>query len=358
MKIDLRKDRMTRDERWKALLNRQPLDRVPVFAFGGGFFTVHRKLTIDEYYNNPEKALDAATITIAEFGWQDLPTMSYASMGAWEFGGEIKWPSGKFAQAPIVIRKPVNSEEDVYKLRSPDVKTAGIVPLMMRFTQMQVQQNASYIGVVTMGPWSLASSICGLELLCRWVLKKPQLVHEIQQRVLPFSIELLRYWADSFGTERILPWVGGTASATNQLISPQHFKQFFLPYMKQLYDEAHKMGFKHIFCHICGEQNLNLPYFRELDFGDPGILSFGHEVDLEAAAEYFPTDIIMGNIEPAIIQTGTPDEVYELTRAVIDKGRRCPGGFILAPGCELPPRSPVDNIWAIMQAVSDYGWYD
>ena len=66
----------------------------------------------------------------------------------------------------------------------------------------------------------------------------------------------------------------------------------------------------------------------------------------------------MGNIEPAIIQTATPEEVYELTRKVIEKGKKCPGGFMLAPGCELPPRAPEENLWAIMQAVSDFGWYE
>jgi uroporphyrinogen decarboxylase len=358
MDIKIRKDRMTKDERWTALLNRQPLDRIPVYGFAMGFFTVPRGLAIGEYYNNPEKAFNAATQTIAEFGWQDLPMIGYASMGGWEFGGDIKWPSSEFAQAPTVTRRPVNSEDDVYKIHCPDVKMAGIVPLMMKLSRLQEQSGAILMGAMTMGPWSLANNICGSELLCKWTLKKPELVHEIQRRVLPFSVELLRYWADTFGTDRILPWVGGTAAATNQLISPKQFEQFYLPYMKELYNEAHKMGFKHIYCHICGEQNLNLPYFTELDFGDPGILTFGHEVDLETAAEYFPKDIIMGNIEPAVIQTGTPEEVYECTRKVIEKGKRCPGGFMLAPGCELPPRSPVDNVWAIMQAVSDFGWYE
>jgi len=66
----------------------------------------------------------------------------------------------------------------------------------------------------------------------------------------------------------------------------------------------------------------------------------------------------MGNIAPTIIQTGTQEEVYEATRKVIEQGRKCPGGFMLGPGCEMPPRAPADNVWAIMQAVSDFGWYE
>jgi len=358
VKINLRKDRMTKDERWIALLNRQPLDRIPVYGFAMGFSTVHCGSTIAEFYNKPEKAFNAVTQTTAEFGWQDLPIINYAALGAWEFGGDIKWPSGEFDQAPTVTRKPVNTEEDVDKLQVPDVKTAGIVPLTMEVAKMQAQSGAALIGAMTMGPWSLASNICGPELLCKWTIKRPELVHEIQQKVLPFSVALLHYWVDTFGTDRLLPWVGGTAAASNQLISPKQFEQFYLPYMKELYDEAHATGLKHIYCHICGEQNLNLPYFAQLDFGEPGILSFGHEVDLETATKYFPKDIIMGNIEPAFIQTATPEEVYQVTRRVIDKGKKCLGGFMLAPGCELPPRTPEENLWAMMQAVSDFGWYE
>jgi uroporphyrinogen decarboxylase len=356
--IKIRKDRMTKDERWISLLNRKRLDRIPVFAFAFGFCTIHSGLSIADAYNKPEKLFDAITRTSAKFGWQDLPMIAYASFGGWEFGGEIKWPSGDFAQAPTLTRLPVNKEEDIEKLEVPDVRKAGIVPLMMEVSKMQERSGAALVASFTLGPWSLASNICGIERLCRWTLKKPDVVHRIQEKVLPFSVGLLRYWVESFGPDRLFPWIGGSASASNQLISPRHFERFVLPYMKALYSEAHAMGIKHIYCHICGEQNLNLPYWAQLNFGDPGFLSFGHEVDLERAAEYFPKDVIMGNIEPARLQTGTAEEVYELTRKTIEKGKNCPGGFMLAPGCELPPMTPEENLWAMMQAVSDHGWYE
>jgi len=85
----------------------------------------------------------------------------------------------------------------------------------------------------------------------------------------------------------------------------------------------------------------------------PSILSFGHEVDLEVAARYFPNDIILGNVEPVVIQTGTPRQVYELSKIAIEKGRKAPGGFILAPGCELPV-----NVFAMTKAVNGFGWCD
>jgi uroporphyrinogen decarboxylase len=118
------------------------------------------------------------------------------------------------------------------------------------------------------------------------------------------------------------------------------------------------MGYKNIFVHICGEQNANLPVWAKIPFGDPGILSFGHEVDLEKAAEYFPGQVIEGNLEPAIIQTRTPEEVYQATAEVVKKGMKLKNGFIFSPGCELPPNAPVENIKAMGRAVDDFGWYD
>jgi uroporphyrinogen decarboxylase len=110
-----------------------------------------------------------------------------------------------------------------------------------------------------------------------------------------------------------------------------------LPYTKDLNEKSLSLGYKHIFCHICGEQNMNLPYWAQNPFGDPGFISFGHQVDLETATEYFPNDIIVGNLEPAIIQTGTPKEVYEAARKVIEKGKRLPGALSLhlAVKCHL-----------------------
>lgn len=339
------------------MLNRRPLDRVPVHGLATGFATVHCGLSIADAYNNPEKFFYAVNKTADDFGWQDIPHIGYGAIGAWEFGGTIKWPGGEYAQAPTVVARPVNCEKDVYSLEVPDVRNAGIVPLMMKVAQLQADSGFPLIGAHIMGPWSLASNICGPQTMLKWTIRKPELVHRIQEKTLVFSIGLLRYFVDTFGADRLLPWIGGTAAASNQLISPHTFQEFYMPYMKELYQAAHKMGIKHMCCHICGEQNANLPYFAELDFGDPGILSFGAEVDLEKAAEFFPDDIIMGNISPASLQSDSAEQVYVMATENIAKGKKCSGGFMLAPGCELPPLSQDRNLWAIMKAVSDYGWY-
>jgi len=357
MKINIKKDQMTKDERWTALLQRKPLDRVPVYAFAHGFCGVHSGLGLADVYSSPLKTFNAITSVSKKFGWQDLPIICYAATGAWEFGGDIQMPENKYDQALKVTRRPVSKPEDIDSLMIPDVQTAGIYPLAMEVSKLQATSGEGLIMVQVSGPWALACNICGVENIARWALKSPHLVHKIQEKVLPFSISVLDYWVKTFGAERIFPWVGGAALANNSLISPRMFSEFVLPYMKKLYNAAHRMKFKHLYIHICGEQNMNLPFWAQLDYGDPGILSFGTEVKLETAGKMFPKDIIMGNIDTGVLLNGTPDQVYKLTNETIEEGKKCPGGFMLAPGCEMPPNAPEENMWAMMQAVSDFGFY-
>ncbi|MBN1629534.1 MAG: methyltransferase, partial [Thermoleophilia bacterium] len=75
------------------------------------------------------------------------------------------------------------------------------------------------------------------------------------------------------------------------------------------------------------------------------------------AADLFPDDIILGNLDPAIVQTAGPQEVYEAVRKTIEVGKKIKGGYIFSPGCDLPPRAPVENVRMMTQAINDFGWY-
>jgi len=57
------------------------------------------------------------------------------------------------------------------------------------------------------------------------------------------------------------------------------------------------------------------------------------------------------------VQTGSPEQVYEATRQVIEEGKKLPNGFIFSTGCDLPPRAPLDNVRMMNRAVDDFGWY-
>ena len=87
-------------------------------------------------------------------------------------------------------------------------------------------------------------------------MKKPDLVHHLLRLSTDHSLAVFEYWKALFGTERVFPFVGEPA-ASNQLISPRQFEQFAFPYIKELHEKLLGMGYRHIYCHICGEANAN-----------------------------------------------------------------------------------------------------
>ncbi len=351
---------MTEKQRVESILNRKKPDRVPTWPFAyNGFAAIYNNLPLVAAYNDAEACYAAMRKTCQDFGWVFWPAMMYASIGAWEFGGEIRMPSGDYDQAPMVIRSPVEKDEDVYNLKWP-AADSGIFPVAAKYgelARMEKFDNAPFYSTIAAGgAFNLAGNIAGVERFMKWLVKKPQLAHYLIQEIADWESAGLLQQHKMLGIEGVLG-VGGSAISDNQLISPRQFAEFALPSIKAGQRKLRELGYKTTFVHICGEQNLNLPYWAEVDFGDPGIISVGHEVKLETAAKYFPRDVIFGNLEPAIIQTKTPAEVYEATRKVVEEGKKIEGGYIFSPGCDLPPRSPLENIRAMNKAVDDYGWY-
>jgi uroporphyrinogen decarboxylase len=145
---------------------------------------------------------------------------------------------------------------------------------------------------------------------------------------------------------------------SNQLISPKHFERFALPSHAEYIAGLKILGITRYFFHICGDQKRNLPFLSEISsWPHSAVISIGHEVALREATGFFPNDIIYGNIDPRVIQSGTPQEVYNESRKTIETGKTIRGGFILAPGCDLPVSSPQENVFAMVRAVKDAGIY-
>jgi uroporphyrinogen decarboxylase len=359
--MEERKGAMTERQRIDALLKRQKPDKVPHWPFFDmtGFAAIYQNRPIIDAYKDPKVYLELQRKVCQDFNWICSPL--FMGFGVEEFGGERKLPESEFSQAPMTTRYQVESEEDVYKLKLPDLKkSVGMArdtefQMLMREDKPDIEPFNNFV-LIMGSPYDYAAMLCGAERIGRWVMKKPELMDDLLRASSDIVMGIAQYWYDTLGTEGVLLLSGGVFSS-NDLISPQQFERFVLPYLKECHQKMLDMGFERFYCHICGEHNPNLPYWPEVPMGDPGIVSFGHEVDLETAAKYFPNDIILGNLEPAILQMATPEETYEATRKVVEKGKKAPGGDIFAVGCQFPPRAKLENVKAMNQALDDFGWY-
>jgi len=207
-------------------------------------------------------------------------------------------------------------------------------------------------------PFTCTGNIVGLDTMCRWVIKKPELVHQVLRISTDHLLDVVRHWADTFGPERLLVH-DIIPSEANQVLSRRHFEKVAYPFLMEFHEKVLEIGVKHIRTHICGEHNANLPLLAEVPMGDPGIVSFGREVDIAKAVEYFGERcIIAGNIDPTEILMGTPEKIYDLSRDCIEKGKAAPRGFILSAGCEVPLYAPAENVEMMVKAAEDFGRYE
>jgi uroporphyrinogen decarboxylase len=348
---------MSNRDRMEALLSGRPLDRVPLFLASLGFSLRNMGHPVARAYDDPETSFLAQVQTSEMYGAVPLVRFIGGAFGAREFGGEVRSPREDVEMAPSLLRAPINSEADVERLERnpPDGTVAGGVPLYMAFSRLQAMDGLP-ITFFAGGVLTMAGNMCGVERMCRWMLKSPSLLHRVCRLATDFISSTMRYWVETFGAGRLLGW-NTAATESNQIISPKQFQIFALPYQREIYQLGQTLGIPHFYTHICGEQNANLPYWAQMSHGDPGLISFGPEIRIEKVSGFFPKDVLLGNVNPTSIQLSTPGEIRRIAMGCIKSGRHHPGGFILAPGCELPATAPTENVRALKEAVEDAGGF-
>jgi len=347
---------MTSPERMGALMRGERPDRVPVIPFVFGHCAVVCGEPLARVFDDAEQSFRCQLLAQDMYGYDGGPLYAYASAGGWEFGGDIEFPVKKYSGAPVVTRHPVETEDDVYSLEVPeDITRAGALPIALGVARKQ----AEYGMPVTLqigSPLTWAGSVIGEERMMMWLIKKPDLVHMVLDKVSDFLIKVAEYYVKEFGAENLMAF-HGAATESNMLISPKQFEAFVLPYLQKINTRAIDLGIGTFFIHICGEQNKNLKFWQQVPVTKQTIMSVGREVELTTAMEMFPDQIIAGNVDPTLIQEGKAEEVFEQARECIETAKDHKGGYVLMAGCDLPPQAPPVNVFQLVKAAREYGRY-
>jgi uroporphyrinogen decarboxylase len=353
----LRPDRMTQQERMIALFEGKPMDRIPVMLFYGGSF-FFRNAGIRNFFPEPKVALEAQLLGLEMYRIDGQPGYGWAERNVWVFGGEYKPSTSDYQQTLLVSRYPVQSEEDAWNLKLPDVKTSEFFVKLMEFCRL-LEDRGFTVQCLENEPFHLACTTTGVPRFFQWMKEKPEICHHLLRLAVEHAVNVAQYWVDTFGKDRVM-WATDDGISSEQHISIKQFEEFAFPYSKEMHERILALGvLPHIFSHLCGAQLSRLPYCRQIPYGGAGLINIGELTDLSKAIEAIgDIHIILGNVSSKNLLHGTPEEVYEETRQCIEIGKKSPRGFILMPSCEVPPMTPPANLWAMRKAVNDFGWYD
>ncbi len=96
------------------------------------------------------------------------------------------------------------------------------------------------------------------------------------------------------------------------------------------------MAIQHIFSESLKELNSD-------------IIDLDWQVDLDKAREVLGDEIVIGgNINPVLVQDKSEEEVYTLSRRLVDKYKD--QKYMLAAGCEITVLTPHGNLMAMRRA--------
>jgi uroporphyrinogen-III decarboxylase len=164
----------------------------------------------------------------------------------------------------------------------------------------------------------------------------PAFVRDLFEFVLDLELRFARAQVEA-GVD----WIGvGDAAAS--LVGPQLYAEFVWPYEKRLVDGLHALGTR-VRLHICGNTR------RILD----GIGRLGCDlVDLdypapvaEARAQMGPGQVLLGNLHPVRdVRDGSPASI---AAALGECHRHAGPRFAVGAGCEIPRRTPAENMRAL-----------
>jgi len=342
-------DRMTSEERMKALIEGKEIDRVPVNPFIQSFAAKISGIPFKEFFADPEKCLNVQLLTKELYGHDGGFSFGWTDKGAWEFGGKISYPDSNQFTPPRNVDNPVKTPEDVDRLPDPDPKKAGQFPKMMEFARL-LRKKGLPINLYAGSPSTMAASVIGKERMLRWYYKEPEALHKVMRKVTDFILRNTDWFIGEFGAASITANTS-VPMETNQLISPRMFREFAFPYICEIHEKLIAKGVKRFFIHLCGDHERNLPFWEDIPITQRSIISIGSEMDIEKTAAFFGEDyIIGGNVPTTLLQIGSFEEVQEASKECILKGRKHKGGYILMPACDLPPLTPPINVYAMMKA--------
>ena len=138
-----------------------------------------------------------------------------------------------------------------------------------------------------------------------------------------------------------------SAYAGAGFISPQHYRDFVLPYERKVIQGIKAVHDLPIYTHTCGRIGDRLELLAEtgtdgIDTLDPHPLG---NVELADAKRRIGKQLfIKGNLDPVhILLYGTPEQVLENALRCLAAGSPG-GGYILSSACSIPPHTPPENI--------------
>ena len=353
---------MTGRERFLAALRRQTPDRVPIWELivNKPTLTAWGATSLEEFVEQED--LDAITV------FEDVPLRPFDGSQELRWKGRahdleveaeavddwgIVWGTTEHG-IPYPIAGPIQAETDLRRYQPPDPHADERLQSLRNAVRRFKGKKA--IVFLTHDGFEFSHYLRGgMQKLLVDYVENPRMAHALADLVTDYKTQLMRR-AIAEGADVV---VSGDdyASRAGPLMSPRHFAEFVLPYLRKSVEAAHEQNVPYI-KHTDGNiwLILEMLVIAGIDAIDPLEPMAGMDIG-EVKARFGQRIALVGNVDcTALLPQGTPQDVEEAVKETLAKAAPG-GGYILASSNSIHPAVNPDNYRAMMLAARRWGAY-
>lgn len=353
-------------------------DRIPVLpAINTRYWLPKIGVSFGDYFADPETMLHSQ---ILGYKWlmENIRTDQFNILGSWgcgwtdfqncsdsgSLGCEVIFPPDHI---PWVSGKGwVKAEKDLRRLEKIDFISNGLNARQIEYRQTMIAIFEKYpvrfqggpifypgqnpaLTLQSNGPFTIAAELMGEVEIYTALYDRPNFVHEILKIITDKILQWLAFcWDEMHIPDRAYGFADDLACT----LSPNFFREFVLPYHKKIF--SYYPEWKSL--HMCGKTDHLLKILAD-ELAIDEFNAFGFQTNLDLVAEYMGGKVfLIGNVNPLLIASGTPEQVRSETLRVIEKLARYKG-VIIMDGANIAPESPLKNINAMMETAQEFGLY-
>jgi hypothetical protein len=380
-----------------AMQNEKP-DMIPIRPFVAEFTAKYTGYTCQEVTHDYEKAFAAARKCAADFDWDAVvgnmvyvwtgltqaigtkyygvpgidispdvgfqyiePPLEKAFMKPDEYDQLIEDPTGFLFNVWLPrVSTDVAAQDQTTSYRNNLSFLKGGMAMLNYFNAFGKQNEllrtesgtVSAISGILKAPFDIiADKMRGYLGLVNDVLERPKKVLAACEALMPHLTYTALSGADPEKKAPITIWMH---RGCVPFFSMEHFNKFYWPTLKPIIEEIWSNGHQVLF-YAEGNWNAHLNSFAELP--DKSIVYHVDNADiLEVHKVLGDKFCISGGIPNWLLATGTPDEVRQYCKKVID-GVAGDGGYIMDASAIIQDDAKIENIKAMTEFTREYGQY-
>lgn len=344
-------DSMNSIERIDATIHFRKPDRVPVDLHNFQPAAYATGMRMSEVFQDGELLADAMLQAWREFGHDMILLENGTACNAQACGMKVTYRDD---MAPAAHDPIIKSLSEVADLKVPDPYTTFPMNEILKATRILSKEIGDRVWICAradQGPMDLSGQIRGMNEIMMDIGygEEPDLIHALMDYCRRVATRYAYALIECGGHSTSI----GEPLGGPDLLSPRHYKMYPWRYEKRMVEELKAKGII-LHNHICGN---TIPIIDDFIATGAEVLEIDHKTDMRIAKEHARgKTTLLGNIDTNILTYGTPQDVDDACREVIEV--LAPDyGFILGPGCAMGSETPPDNIHALVEAAKKYGVY-